>query len=212
MSRYAPLSTLLSLIALACCAAGCARHARPRDARSVAIVAVDTLGVAPDEGTRLQRALQREASRRPGAAPATPERVARAFGPDDRPATRRCRESDSCLAGVGRRVPADLVLTATLAGLGDMRLVRARLVRSSDALVVHDLQRTISGRASALEQVAADLSRRLFPHEGSSWYRRWWVWAAVASVTGATVGLTWWLASDRGEPDRDPNVKHLGDL
>jgi len=103
------------------------------------------------------------------------------------------------------------VLSSTLAGLGEMRLVRARLVRAADALVVQDLQETIPG-GLAVEQRAGDLVRRLFPESGSrAWYRRWWVWATVAGVVGATVGVVTWAATRHSEP-RDPSTIHVGDL
>ena len=92
-----------------------------------------------------------------------------------------------------------------------MRLVRTRLLRASDALVVQDLLETIPG-GGALEQRAGELIRRLFPESsGRAWYRRWWVWAAVAGVVGATVGLTTWAATRRSDPV-DPRTIHIGDL
>ena len=186
---------------------GCA-HQAPRPQR-VAVMPVDTLGLADQEGRALHRALQREAQRHPTARPAPTERVVSLAAATDA----ACRESDRCLADIGRQVPADLVLSVTLAGLGQMRLVRARLVRARDAMVLQDLQQTIGGGAAALAGSAADLTRRLFPHaRGRPWYRRWWVWAALAGVVGTAVGVTWWATSHDGEPDRDPNLVHLGDL
>ena len=197
------LSPLL-LVALT----GCAHRPPPKPQR-VAVMPVDTLGLAAQEGKALHRALQREAQRHPTAKPAPTKRV-EALAEQ---AEERCHESDRCLADIGRRVPADLVLSATLAGLGQMRLIRARLVRAQDAMVLQDLQQTVGGGAAALDGSAADLTRRLFPEaRGRPWYRRWWVWTALAGAVGTAVGVTWWAASRDGEPDRDPNLVHIGNL
>ena len=108
---------------------------------------------------------------------------------------------------------ADLVLSATLAGLGEMRLVRARLVRSRDGLVVQDLQETIPGGPRVLQQTAADLVKRLFPERrSSSWYRKWWVWTIAAGVVGAAAGVTTWAVTRGSGAEREPNLVHIGDL
>jgi len=202
VSRVAELAALIVLLL----AGGCA-HRSGRERVAVTVVPVDTLGVPPAEGDAFYRALLR------GLASSTSARPAPAPGPRP-PASvpSPCRESDDCLARLGRRAAAAMVLSSTLAGLGDMRLVRSRLLRASDALVVQDLQETIPGGGAALEQRAGELVRRLFPESGGrAWYRRWWVWAAVAGVVGATVGVAAWAATRGGEL-RDPNTIHLGDL
>jgi len=178
--------------------AGCA-HAPPKNAQSVAIPPTATLGVEQTEGATLRRALVRELERAPAARPA---RV-----PDG-----GCGQGATCLARVGRKASAELVLSLTLAGLGEMRLVRTRLVRSKDELVLQDLQETTHGGTAGLEGYSAELARRLFPSERPSpWYRTWWFWSAVAVVVGAGTGVTWWLVTRDG-PEGDPNVVRIGDL
>ena len=174
---------------------------------------VDTMGVALTEGTSFRRALEQETSRTIAARLSPPERVRRAVRSETTALTTPCGESERCLARIGQQIPADLVLLTTLAGLGDMRLVRARLVRARDGLVVQDLQETVPGGPRVLDQTASDLVRRLFPERGAKpWYRRWWVWTAAAGVVAATVGITWGLAARQGEPEQDPNVIHVGEL
>lgn len=204
LSQARPLFGAL-LLASGLLAGGCA-HRGGGGRVVVAVMPVETMGVPAAEGASLHRALLRElalsASARPTGAAELQQAAAR----------EPCRDSDECLARLGRRVAASLVLASTLAGLGDMRLVRARLLRSSDALVVQDLQETIPGAGGALDQRAGDLVKRMFPESGGrAWYRRWYVWAVVAGVVGATVGVTVWAATRGGEP-RDPNLHHLGDL
>jgi hypothetical protein len=191
----------LSLTAAGGCAGRSARGPVP-----VAVTAVDTMGVPRAEGATLQRALLRELRLSSSARPVAIPTGAAAS------ATSGCRESEECLAELGRRAAASLVLSSTLAGLGDMRMIRARLVRSSDALIVQDLQETVAGGGSVLDQRAADLVKRLFPERGGrSWYRRWWVWVTAGAVVGATAGLTTWMVL-RGRSDQPQNLVHLGDL
>jgi hypothetical protein len=195
---------LLPLLALGGCGPAATRPA-PR----VAIVPVDTVGVPPVEGEALGGALtsaldrSRTARPVPGAAAA----AAAASQPAD---WTRCRESNACLAGVGRRVPAELVLSLAVAGLGDLRLVRSRLVRADDGLALQDLQETVQGGRPALETYAGSLSRRLFPEAlRRPWYKQWWFFVAVAAVAGATAAATWGAVR---ATRHDTGVWHLGDL
>jgi hypothetical protein len=174
----------------------------------VALVPVDTLGVARSEGAAIERVLSREVERSRSVSAARSDEVRRAL---ERAPARGCRESDACLASVGRGARADLVLSATLAGLGELRLVRARLVRARDELVLQDVQETIPGGVDQMEQRAAEIARRLFPERGPPWHRRWWVWSALAGVV-ATVGLTVWLVERDRESGTDPNLVRIGDL
>lgn len=172
---------------------------------------MDTIGVAKSEGTALRRELRREVQRRQNAQPSASKRVDRALAKKgDGPGS--CGDSASCLARVGREVPADLVLASTLAGLGEMRLVRTRLVRSKDGLMLHDFQETVQRGPESLNHYAAELTRRLFPDRlQQRWYKKWWIWSAIAAAVGASVGVTWWLATRNGQ-EPDPNVVRLGDL
>jgi hypothetical protein len=178
----------------------------------VAIIPVTTLGLDPAEGRHLERALRRETNQRPTARAAPPARVSAAL---DRVASDgSCAESEECLARAGRAVPADLVLSCTLAGLGNTRVIRARLLRCGDAVVLQDLQQTIAGQGTTvLDEAAVDLGRRLFPAPpGRPWYRKWWVWTAAAAVIGGTVAVIVWAASTPDDPGRDPALVHIGDL
>jgi hypothetical protein len=201
----APLAAAL-LAALV--AAGCGPSAT-RPVPRVAIVPVDTVGVPAVEGEALQGALagaldrSRTARPVPGAAAA----AAAASQPAD---WTRCRESTACLAGVGRRVPAELVLSLAVAGLGDLRLVRSRLVRADDGLALQDLQETVQGGRAALESYAGRLSRRLFPEAiRRPWYKQWWFFVTVAAVAGAAAAGTWAIVRSTRH---DTGVWHLGDL
>jgi len=114
---------------------------------------------------------------------------------------------------------AELVVSMTLAGLGEVRLVRTRLVRSGDGMVLKDLQETVRHEprandrrgAGGLSRYARELADRLFPRRAPApWYRTWWVWtAAAAGVVGGTVGVVF-AATRRDEPDS--GVVRLGDL
>jgi hypothetical protein len=191
-------SVLMAALAMGACASGAARGPV-----SVAVMPVDTLGVPAAEASSFHGALLRELGLSRTARPAAAKGAAQPS---------RCRDSDECLAGVGRRLAASLVLSSTLAGLGDMRLIRARLVRASDALVVQDLQETVPGGAGTLDQRAADLIRRLFPERvGRAWYRRWWVWVGVGLAVAAA-GVTTWLVIRRSQQPAPDNVHHIGDL
>ena len=197
-------AALASLVALAGCG-----PARSRPAPRVAIMPVDTVGVPATEGEALHGALGRalQGSRAARAVPAGAAVAAAATQPAD---LSRCRESDACLAGVGRRVPADLVLSLALAGLGDLRLVRSRLLRTDDGLALQDLQETVQGGGPALAAYAGKLARRLFPEVSRRpWYKQWWFFVAVAAVAGATAAATW--AAVRATR-HETGVIHLGDL
>jgi hypothetical protein len=189
---------------------GCAH--RPAAVPTVAILPVDTLGIPAGEGEALREALALEVARVRAARPARPADVGRALAAD--PATSqpaelvRCRDSNTCLAGLGRRVPSAIVLSLTLAGLGDLRLVRSRLVRSGDGLALQDLQETVA--AAGLADHAAALARRLFPDAlRRPWYRQWWFYAAVVGVAGATAAITWAAVHTSA---REAGVVHVGDL
>ncbi|HEY3356457.1 MAG TPA: hypothetical protein VGQ83_24615 [Polyangia bacterium] len=186
---------------------GCG-HAPPRLAPSVAVMPVDTLGLPPGEGAALEAAVWRAVEAGGAARPAPPARVAAGLeGAAAGPA--RCRESDACLAGVGRRVPADLVLALGLAGLGDLRLVRGRLVRSADGLTLQDVQETVQG-GHGVDHYAAALAHRLFPPAARRpWYRSWWFWASVAVVAGGTAAITWAAVHSRAH---ETGVIPIGDL
>lgn len=147
---------------------------------TVAVAVVETMGVEARQGAELQRAMRREIVRHEG------------------------------VRASGKQASADLELSMTLAGLGEVRLVRTRLVRRKDGMVLKDLQETVRHEPQGLERYARDLTGRLFPRRAPTpWYRRLWIWAAAAGVIGGTVGVV--FATTRG-PEADPNVMHLGDL
>ncbi|MBI5478216.1 MAG: hypothetical protein HY906_05130 [Deltaproteobacteria bacterium] len=197
-------ATLAALLALAGCGPTASRPA-PR----VAIVPVDTVGVPAAEGQALQTALT-SALDRSRAARAVPGAAAAAAAASQPAEWTRCRESSACLAGVGRRVPADLVLSLAVAGLGDLRLVRSRLLRADDALPLQDLQETVQGGRPALETYAGSLARRLFPEAARRpWYQQWWFFVAAAGVAGATAAATWAVVRSQRHAT---GVVHLGDL
>jgi hypothetical protein len=196
---------LAAVLAGTALAAGCG-HA-PRPVPTVAILPVDSLGVAPGEGVALGEAVVREVARGQAARPASPARVGAAAADVTGSGG---RDSAAGLAVIGRRVPAELVLSLGLAGLGDLRLVRSRLVRTEDGLALQDLQETVQGGGPALERYAAGLARRLFPEAvRRPWYRSWWFFASVAAVAGATAVITWAAVPGRGH---EAGVIHLGDL
>lgn len=198
-----PRLALLSLLAL--CALGCA-HAAPVVARSVAIAPVEVIGVPAGEGEALRSAIERQLA---GAAAHRSVERGR-LGPLD-PGSPACRETQACLAEAGLRVPADLVLSLTVAGLGPTRLVRSRLIGTEGGLLLQDLQETLTDGPRALDSYAQSLTWRLFPEpeSRSPWYRRWWVWT-VAGALAAGAGATAAVLANRGETD--DNVVHLGDL
>jgi len=74
------------------------------------------------------------------------------------------------------------------------------------------LQETVQRGPRSLNRYAAELTRRLFPDRPRQrWYKKWWIWTAVAAAVGASVGVTWWAATRNGQ-EPDPNVVRLGDL
>jgi hypothetical protein len=168
------------LVLIAVGGGGCASTRATRKP-SVAVAVVETMGVEARQGADLQRAVRREIVRHEGVR-----------------------------AAAGEQDSADLELSMTLAGLGEVRLVRTRLVRRKDGMVLKDLQETVRHEPRGLERYARDLTGRLFPRRAPTpWYRRWWIWAAAAGVVGGTVGVV--FATTR-EPETDPNVVRLGDL
>jgi hypothetical protein len=175
-------------------------------------VPVDTVGVPAEEGAALQTALVGVLERARSARPAPPAATAAAAtAAASQPADwTRCRESSACLQAVGRRVPADLVLSLAVAGLGDLRLVHSRLLRTEDAMALQDLQETVQGGRPALETYAGALARRLFPEAARRpWYKQWWFYVTVAVAAGAAAVGTWAIVRSQRH---DTGVVHLGDL
>jgi hypothetical protein len=196
-----PVLALLATVSLACA------HSAPRVVRSVAFAPVDALGVEATEGEALRAAVEKEL------ATATAHRlVERGRLEPLETGDAKCRESEACLAEAGRRVPADLVLSLTVAGLGATRLVRSRLIGSENGLVLQDLQETLTGGPQALEPYAQALAHRLFPEPDArpAWYSRWWVWTIAGGVAAAAAATTAGLVATQNR--RDANVLHIGDL
>lgn len=105
---------------------------------------------------------------------------------------------------------SDLALTLTLAGLGDVRLVRSQLVHNGDRLVLQDLKDTVPAGTPAMDAYAVDLARRLFPEAARRpWYRQGWWWSIAGAAAVAAAATTWALS--RGGPDSG-GVTHLGNL
>jgi hypothetical protein len=201
----------------------------------VALILADTLGVRPEQGETFRQALATAVERNRAARPSPPQQVTAALAEESRDAardtaagkpagdtagkptrdptaqTQPCRQSDTCLARAARRVPSELVLSLTVAGLGDMWLVRSRLLRASDGMAVQDVRDTVEGGARAVEQYAPRLARRLFPDSGRRpWYKQWWLWSSVAVGAAATAGLATWAAV-RSRPE-DTGVVPVGSL
>ena len=196
----------LVLALLATATLACA-HSVPVVAKSVAFAPVDALGVEASEGEALRAAVEKELST------ATAYRAVERskLGPLES-GDAQCRESEAWLAEAGRRVPADLVLSLTVAGLGQTRLVRSRLIGAENGLVLQDLQETLTGGPQALEPYAQSLTHRLFPEPEPrpSWYTRWWVWTIAGGVVAAAAATT--AAVVVTQSRHDANVLHIGDL
>ena len=192
---------------VACLALGClgCAHAPAGPPRAVAVVPVDALAVPAAEGEELRAAVEKQL-----AAATAHQAVPRGkLGPLD-PGEPKCRESEACLAEAGRKLPADLVLSMTVAGLGTTRLVRSRLIGTKDGLLLQDLQETLTGGSSALDPFAQSLVRRLFPEPEPRWYARWWVWTiAGAAVAGAAAATTAVLVT---RANANQGIVHLGNL
>jgi hypothetical protein len=189
----------LALLASGCLA--CA-HA-PTAARVVAIVPVDALAVDGSEGEALRTAVEKQLATA-SAHHAVPREKLGALDPGDP----HCRESETCLADAGRQLPADLVLSMTVAGLGSTRLVRSRLIGTKEGLLLQDLQETLTGGPPALDPFAQSLVRRLFP-EPEPWYKRWWIWTIAGAVVAGAATTTAVLVT---RANSGPAVVHLGDL
>jgi hypothetical protein len=198
------IAAILAL-ALALAATGCA-HAPPLQVRTVAIAPVDAMGIPTEEGEALRAAIERQLATATAHHSVEREKLA----PLD-PGDAHCRESEACLAEAGKRVPADLVLSLTVAGLGPTRLVRSRLIGTDNGLVLQDLQETLTGGPQALDPYARSLAQRLFPEPElrTPWYGKWWVWT-VAGVVAAGAGTTAAVLATRGR--QNAGVIHIGDL
>jgi hypothetical protein len=175
----------------------------------VAILPVDTVGIPGAAGDTLEGSLTKTLTESRAARPVPVPRALTAS--TTQPADwAQCRESSVCLAELARRVPAKLILSLAVAGLGDLCLVRSRLVRATDGMVLQDLQEAVPGGRPTLARYAAHLARRLFPDAGRRpWYRQWWFYAAVVGVASATAIATW--AAVRATR-HETGVVHLGDL
>ncbi len=167
----------------------------------VAIVPVDALAVESSEAEALRAAVEKQLSTA-SAHRALPRANLGFLDPGDA----RCRESETCLADAGRTLPADLVLSMTIAGLGPTRLVRSRLIGTKEGLALQDLQETLTAGPSAIEPFAHSLVHRLFP-EPDPWYKRWWVWTIAGTVVAGAAATTAVLATRSSS-----GVVHLGDL
>lgn len=188
------------MVAAACQAVlGCA-HVEKR-APVVAVLPVETMGVPPEQGEAFRAAVLDEVRRTQTAVAAPCEQVDQALAQESQ-GSPPCRESDACLARAGRRVPSDSVLALTAAGLGNLWLIRGRLVRVEDGLGLQDVQESSEGGAHAVEQFAPQLAHRLFPDTSKKpWYRQWWVWTAVAVGLGTGAVVTWAATRDTGPTD-----------
>ena len=121
----------------------------------------------------------------------------------------RCLESEACLALLGLKANADLVLAVNLAVLGDAGVIRGRVIDTKEHLVLQELQETVGGDRDQILDGSRQLARRLLPASDTPWYGRWWVWAAGALVVGAAVGAAVILAR---EDQRPSGAIRLGDL
>lgn len=158
----------------------------------VAFLPVETVGVPVAQGEALQVELRREVERTGAAVPASAERVEAALArPQDVP----CRESDPCLARVGREAGCDSVLSLTLAGIGNTWLVKGRLLRAQDGLALQEVQETAEGGLEAVGRYGPALAGRLFPEPGRRpVYKQWWFWTGVAVVVAGAGGVATWAA------------------
>jgi hypothetical protein len=185
---------------------GCA-HRTAAPPPTVAVLPAEVLGVPDAEAEALQRALVAQLEQSPQSIPVDSEPIERALA--GQPSSSDCHASDSCLTEIGRQSAADLVLSITVAGLGEMRLVRSRLVEVESGLTVQDLQEHADGGVDNLERYGQELAELLFPPEPAvAVLRRWWFWTAVTGGLGASAGL----AALAARPAPDDTVVHLGDL
>ncbi|MBI5549129.1 MAG: hypothetical protein HY901_35030 [Deltaproteobacteria bacterium] len=160
---------------------------------TIAFLPVETVGVPAEQGEALQAALLAEVQRTSAATPAPAERVAESLS--TQPTEPPCRESDACLAKAGRAAASEAVVALTVAGIGDLWLVKGRLVRSEDGLALQEVQETAEGGLKAVESYAPQLAQRLFPDAGRKpWYRQWWLWTSVAAGVAAAGGIATWAA------------------
>jgi len=200
---------LAAALVLAGALQACAHLPSPKTPR-LALMPVDAVGVPPGEGARLHQAIG-DALRRSRTARISSDEALQRSLHQRRVTLPECLEAEPCLAAVGQELSTDFVLSVTMAGLGDMRLVRSRLFKVDQGIMLKEMQQTSGGSPEQLEDTAAQLTRRLFPpRPGRPWYRRWWVWAASAAVVGAAVGITA-LATTKDTP-QEPGVIRLGDL
>ncbi len=202
--RSSPLTTLLaaSLPAL-----GCA-HRSVGPVPVVAVLPADVLGTPEAEAEALQGAVMERLELSEQSQPVARELVAQALA-EVEPSPSECHASDPCLTEIGAQTSADLVLSLTVAGLGELRLVRSRLVDVESGLTVQDLQEHADGGVTSLEQYGADLVAELFPAEPAvALLRRWWFWTALTGGLGASAGI----AALAARPKPDDTVVHLGEL
>lgn len=197
--RYDTTGMVRASLAFVLLGMACAHHA-PQI--RVAIVPVDALALPQVEGELLRAGVEQRLAQSTAHHVVSREEL----GPLD-PVDQACRESNECLASAGRQLPADLVLSMIVTGLGSTRLVRSRLIGTRDGLVLQDLEETLTGGPAALAPFAQSLARRLFP-EPEPFFGRWWVWAGAAVVVAgvATAVVVATFATTRA------GVLHLGDL
>lgn len=105
-----------------------------------------------------------------------------------------CGRRAGCLQRVGQKLGHPRLLQLAVAALGDTYIVRLTLFDPRSGARTGSWQEVLgtldrSRLAPALDRMIAGFAPRPLT-EGKSWYARWWVWTAAASVVAAGAAIT----------------------
>lgn len=176
-----------------------------RDALSVLVLPAEVHGLPAQDGEDIARSLREELAR-------SPYQVV-AAEPDPAQLT-ACAGDDACLASLGQRLGAQRLISLALAGLGQTRLLRCRLIDTRQGMVLQDLEKTLDPGPPDSPALAAELVQRLFPELSppTPWYLSWWLWGGVAGAAVLT-GVAAVTAALLLQPEPQPSdALRLGEL
>lgn len=197
---------VLISIGFFCCSCS---HTQIQTPKKLLMLSPSTLGLAQTEGDQLQAALETELQQDKDLKVLVKPISMMAF-PTTYADANACLESPTCLSHLGKHMSADLALSLIMAGLSDVRLIRARLVDANQGLLMSDIQQNVTMSEKGYAKYAEDLRNKLFLQTAvKPWYKHWWVWTgAVGLLASATA--TWLLLQK--SPSKNSDAIHLGDL
>jgi hypothetical protein len=171
------------LLCVAVCT-GCG-HSRTQLPASVAVFALDGVGLPERNMARLRQAVTKEATRVgvPVVGAHRLDRVARSV-PGCGQLTREAWLP--CGVAVGQKVQASHVVLGAAGGLGSTHVLQLQLIGVKEEAVTRAVEETVFGKPDKLESIVPRVTARLFDiPRPRRWYERWWVWTIVGATVAA---------------------------